>query len=562
LIDWARFEEAEHVEDIGFNITTRKTDLGQGTDVEIEFVSKDFTRGSVNKLARSLLLLSDPFREALGDAQKSAPKRKSSDPGFKAELLSQEFTDLQEKVSRAYFSDAEYRVSAHLDEAGRGTFKILDWKGEALHADAAPSQYSAPSLDFDLWVFVLDAKSFSTRGSTVSEVREWLRHVGGVHIYEDSIRVPPYGGPGDDWLELNLRRVRSPEVRPSTNTSIGRVRFSNADGRLAQKTDRIGYIENESFDEMRRFCGDALDWAARILVRERDQKRRSEKQVATEAATKSLTKLEAVLTKAVPEPERKQVEKAIASYVKDTGREAQHLREELQLYRSLATAGMTSAVFAHEIGRPLSLIDQAITALRRLIPEEKKAEADQRTARIASAKQRLNSFVSIPLTMLAKRKRRAGKVDVNACSQEIDRMLRPILEYFKVRTDLSLTEDKADINGSEALIDGILLNLIMNSLTAFQRVGFPAVERTIKVATDRDDASVILSVEDNAGGIDGLEVKDIWLPGVTTSPEGTGFGLTIVRDSVADLAGTIDVEPKTEFGGAKFTARFPAMRGS
>src|SRR3546814_12498187 len=77
---------------------------------------------------------------------------------------------------------------------------------------------------------------------------------------------------------MNLRRARSPEGRPSTNTSIGLVRLSNAEGLLAQKTDRNGYIENEAFYEVRRVCTDALDWAARIQIRERDARRQAERE--------------------------------------------------------------------------------------------------------------------------------------------------------------------------------------------------------------------------------------------------------------------------------------------
>src|SRR5690606_33975500 len=76
------------------------------------------------------------------------------------------------------------------------------------------------------------------KSSTLPEVRAWLKHIGGVHIYQDGLRVPPYGGPGNDWLDLNLARVRSPELRPGTNTSIGRVTVTNVSGALIQKTDR------------------------------------------------------------------------------------------------------------------------------------------------------------------------------------------------------------------------------------------------------------------------------------------------------------------------------------
>ena len=59
-------------------------------------------------------------------------------------------------------------------------------------------------------------------------------------------------------------------------------------------------------------------------------------------------------------------------------------------------------------------------------------------------------------------------------------------------------------------------------------------------------------------GIVGIAVEDIWLPGKTTTEEGTGLGLTIVRDAIADLSGTISAEAKGSLGGAQFNLEFPA----
>src|SRR3546814_11932791 len=83
------------------------------------------------------------------------------------------------------------------------------------------------------------------------------------------------------------------------------------------------------------------------------------------------------LDRSVRSTERGKVEQAIAQLVKESGFETRSLREELQLYRSLATAGMTSAVFAHEIGRPLDMIDKSISSLQRLIPPEKRSVAER-----------------------------------------------------------------------------------------------------------------------------------------------------------------------------------------
>lgn len=567
VIDWAAFAAAEHVEDVSIDVVTVDTDLSHGTDVIIQRVSDKFGRSAVNKLARSLLLLSDPFRNSTDHSQdRPTPEPAEddepiarSDPGFSARLETPEFSDLEAKVNNAYFSDAQYRIHAEVDAQAKVTFQLLDWKGGILHETIHSAAYEAPPMIFDLWVFILDAQSFSTRSSTVGEVRDWLTEVGGVHIYEDGIRVPPYGGAGDDWLEMNLRRARSPEGRPSTNTSIGVLRLSNVTGILSQKTDRNGYIENEAFQELRRVCTDALEWSAKIQIRQRDERRRAEKEAIARLTSTAKAKLNNVLDRSVKSTERKRVEKAIDQLVKDSGVENRSLREELQLYRSLATAGMTSAVLMHEIGRPLSMIDKAIDSLRRLIPTEKHADADQRIARLGRVKQRLSSFISIPLTLLAKRKRRSGRVDVNECLIELKSLLEPVTEFFRAKVELDLAAGYPVINGSAALIDGICLNLVMNALNAFQRVGYSQPQRIIRLQTRQDGSHLILAVEDNAGGIDGVEISEIWLPGVTTSQEGTGFGLTIVRDSVSDLGGSIDVVGKSEFGGARFIARFPIM---
>ena len=560
-IDWTAFDSAEHVEDVALQVETLKSKRGQGTDVIIDRVSAKFSRSAVNKLARSLLLLSDPFYGAssLPKGASDAKESRSPDPGFSARLETPEFADLAAKVNNAYFGDAQYRIHAEVNVNGVAIFRLLDWKGDMLHEFIAGMFQKAPPLIFDLWAFILDAESFSTRTSTVREVRDWLTEVGGVHVYEDGIRVPPYGGAGNDWLEMNLRRARSPEGRPSTNTSIGVVRLSNVSGVLTQKTDRNGYLENEAFQELRRVCTDALDWAARILIRERDERRQAEKDAIKRTKTSAIEKLNSVLDRSVKNTERKKVDRAIEQLVKDSGVETQSLRQELQLYRSLATAGMTSAVLMHEIGRPLSMIDHAIQSLRRLIPAEKHDEAEKRVARIGRVKQRLTSFISIPLTLLAKRKRRSGRVDVNECVRDLVILLEPITQYFKVDVNLEVAASYAVINGSAALIDGICINLVLNALNAFQREGFTQPQRVIRLETRQEGSHVLLIVEDNAGGIDGLDIDDIWLPGVTTSQEGTGFGLTIVRDSVSDLGGTIGVVAKSEFGGARFAARFPIM---
>ena len=146
-------------------------------------------------------------------------------------MLASEYEDLEALVRGRYFQDAEYHLRAEVDRDGQASAHVKDWKGEDLfearHEEIATrkrgSAYGSPPATFDLWVFILSQETFSTRTSTVGDVRGWLGEFGGVHFYFNGLRVSPYGNPGDDWLGMNLRRVRSPEERPGTNTSIGRL---------------------------------------------------------------------------------------------------------------------------------------------------------------------------------------------------------------------------------------------------------------------------------------------------------------------------------------------------
>ena len=64
---------------------------------------------------------------------------------------------------------------------------------------------------------------------------------------------------------------------------------------------------------------------------------------------------------------------------------------------------------------------------------------------------------------------------------------------------------------------------------------------------------------DNGPGIDGISIKDLWLPGQTTNSNGTGLGMTIVKDAVEDLNGTVEVIAKGEMGGAEIRITLPII---
>lgn len=554
-LEWDRFDEAATVDEIEVAIERRPSDAGNhGTRIELSQLRQRVGRVEARRLARAMVLLADPF-----DDEPSS---------FRPFLHSDEYSDLAETVRTRYFDDAEYHLEARL-ENGRAEARVVDWQGNAIwrgdHDDVQQKTnaglYEAPDARFDLWIYILSSQSFSARRAELGAVREWLRNFGGVHMYSNGIRVAPYGNPGNDWLDMNLARARNPELRPSTNTSIGRVTLADEDGVMTQKTDRSGFIEDVHFEALRSFAQDAMEWLARRRLAERDRQRSTDRQETPAETKASGSNLRQEITK-LPDPaRRRQLEAALLRYDRARENETDALRREVQLYRTLATAGITAATFAHELnGNPLKRISLATTTLEHLVRREG-TDHDPRIetslTQIRDAAASLGVLSRATLDLIDRDKRRLVKVPLDEVVQQIAETLGPFLEVRQVKLDLRLGgRGQPFIHGSRAAVEAVVTNLLNNSLTAVEAADVS--ERRIRL-TSRVEAMVWeLTVADNGNGIE-LPLHDIWLPGETTRPGGTGLGLTIVRDSVKDLNGEVSADAQGDLGGATFVVRVPLL---
>ena len=556
-INWSRYDAALVVEEVALAVeeTTRKNGASPGTVVTIDALRAAVSRAEVSRLARALILLADPF----GD-----------DPeGFKPILRAAEFSDLEKLVKARYFEDAEFHLAASLDKDGAARAVITDWKGKTLftakHGDLSSGSghpiYASPEAQFDLWAFILNKETFSTRTSTLEQVREWLGHFGGVHLYQNGLRVSPYGNPGNDWLDMNLKRARSPEERPSTNTSIGRVSTLETGGKLIQKTDRSGFIENDAFLELKRFANDALEWMARCRMKEAQKRRASERVEAPKRTVKAKLEIREAIER-VPAPKRRAIKQAFDKYEVVREKEIKTLRKEVQLYRTLSTAGITAATFAHEsAGNPIKAIDQAAKSIERRAKKElgdryadTLAEPVELIIRSTDAMKVLGN---VTFSLLDHEKRRASQVEIHQIIESVVKTYEPFLKERDVEVATELANGKPYLRGSKAAIESIVTNFLNNSLVWFEKVHVKKYK--IGIRTEVSNGNLRIRFDDNGPGLEGIDPADVWLAGETTRPNGTGLGLTIVHDAVKDLGGTVQAQAHGDFGGACFTVELPIL---
>jgi signal transduction histidine kinase len=556
-IDWKDFDKAALVEQVVLNIEERKRPPGAeiGTDIVIGELRSAVSRAEVRRLARELILLADPF----GQTKNS----------FKPVLVAPEFDDIAKIVETGYLVDADYHLTATVGPNGKASASVLDWKGQELfkathkqlteHRKGEP--YGCPPAQFDFWAFLLNAQTFLGRNAKIQDIRAWLEAVGGVHLYQNDLRVSPYGNPGNDWLDINLRRAQSPEERPSTNNSIGKLSVLDENFILVQKTDRSGFIETEGFKELREFAQDALEWMARERLNVANKRREQQRKQAPEKTQKAKAVLEKAIN-AAPKPTQAKLRRAMQAYDNQKEREVDVLRKEVQLYRTLSTAGITAATFAHESsGNPIKVIQQSINAIQRRGKQQFDAQYDVSFAKPVDAIIRsidtLGVLSSATLSLIDHDKRRMSRVDLHHVINNIVKMFDPFIKGRDVELKLNLDAGSPFIRGSEAAFESILTNLLNNSVSAFELDG--TKNRTIRISTTIEDGMFTLAVADNGPGIVNVSKRAIWLPGVTTKPNGTGLGLTIVRDTVIDLGGKVDADEHCDLGGAEIFVDLPIV---
>ena len=100
----------------------------------------------------------------------------------------------------------------------------------------------------------------------------------------------------------------------------------------------------------------------------------------------------------------------------------------------------------------------------------------------------------------------------------------------------------------------VLLNLLLNAREALSGPG------TIRVATRRESTDYAISVSDTGKGISDEDLPNIFDPFFTQKPNGTGLGLSVARNIVEGLGGTISV--RSQAGrGTEVELRLPLKPG-
>jgi PAS domain S-box-containing protein len=248
--------------------------------------------------------------------------------------------------------------------------------------------------------------------------------------------------------------------------------------------------------------------------------------------------------------ERKQAEEELRRYKDHLEEEVQQRTSDLVLARNAAeAANRAKSVFlanmSHELRTPLN----AILGFSRLLHNEPQLSAEQRETLdiINRSGEHLLSLINDVLEMA---KIEAGRVELEVAPLDLGSLVRDVTDMMHVRAQEKglrlLIEQSSEfprfIKGDESRLRQILINLVGNAVKFTRQGGV-----TLRLGRKPDNPGrLLIEVEDTGIGIKLEDQKKLFHPfvqlGDMAEQKGSGLGLTITRQYVELMGGTINFE--------------------
>lgn len=239
-----------------------------------------------------------------------------------------------------------------------------------------------------------------------------------------------------------------------------------------------------------------------------------------------------------------------------TEQEKKEMQEQLCQSAKLATIGTLSAGITHELNTPLTSIIVSVDNIRQRITDKDLVES--RLKQIDKATDHMKYIINHLLIFTRKTTLKdwcqiSLKDKLNAAISFLDARLRA----KDININIDAEENLPTILGNAIELESVFLNLIVNSIDAFDAVDDERI-KNIKIDIAASDFDIKMTFEDNASGMS-EEVKnkifDLFFTTKKTG-KGTGLGMPITHHIIKKHGGDITVKTKSK-EGTRFEMFFP-----
>ncbi len=215
-------------------------------------------------------------------------------------------------------------------------------------------------------------------------------------------------------------------------------------------------------------------------------------------------------------------------------REIREMEQALERSRRHAALGLMAAGIAHEIRNPLGTLRGFAQYFSRSKNSDDKAH--EYAELMIGEVDRLNRTVSALLQFSRPREAKPMAVDFQQLLQRTMLFAQSDADSQKVVLRLNIPETTTTWSGDSDLLQQVLLNLVQNSLAATTA----GDEIELGFALQGDNFHVW--VRDFGQGLSSADQARMFDPFFTTRKDGTGLGLAMVQQIIAQHNGRIEVE--------------------
>ena len=543
-IDWDKAVSSKMIEDIPLEISTRPPTTFSsdqtGTIIKITRLRMPWSRKIVRDCYRTISALNSPFEANDSFNALFSIKGSKAEEAWLDGLLS--FNDVKEwklfsfditmsgtSIQRFHYEFSPWPTMPKLSP------RIVDWGNENVLSrlirkkkddnldnseDIDLGEPDIGSIRFQGVIFDRDAKTLSLGVQDKAGLKEYLDINGGVRVFRDNMRVLDYGEPGNDWLDLNSRRVNRPGVHISNNVIMAAVYLDRESStNLVEKANREGFIENSAYHNLYSALG--------ICLQRVEMERRADKDIlrkacgveeTSEPVVSSVAELRDTIEKAVKDPKAKD---KIYHYL--TRIEDEYATISESLIRS-AGAGLNLIMVIHQMDKILKNVQAIIKQ------KGSNREVENQVHDLAA----LVEGYSI-LVKNSEKKERNLKGIVEKSIFNIDFRL----QSHNVSLEAAYKDRKKNTDAicAENHVMNALLNIFDNSIwwLNYARRQFPSIFLDI---SDAFPGHISIVIADNGPGFT-KATSEIIKPFVSDKPEGMGIGLHLTDEIMKSLKGQL-----------------------
>ncbi len=234
--------------------------------------------------------------------------------------------------------------------------------------------------------------------------------------------------------------------------------------------------------------------------------------------------------------------------------ETRLLQDKIGQMQRLSSLGRMVSTLAHQIRTPLSaaILYGANLANNKLTDDARQNFQEKLNSRLKDLEQQVNDML---LFSKSGKEQVVNELSVAELLNDAVQSMEALIVKAKAKINLELAHDSGKILANKNALTGAIQNLIHNSLRI---IGQHAVIN-IHVFSKAED--IYISVKDNGPGVQ-AELKDkIFQPFYTSSSQGTGLGLAVVKSVVSAHQGQVSLISQAP-EGAHFVIKLPKLNTS